>query len=289
MTYGYFPGCSLESTSKEFDVSLRIVFEKLGLELAEIDNWICCGSSAIHIAPRNLAIALPAQNLANAQQQGLENVVAPCAACFARFKSAQYELTQHPELLPEVEEIIGQKFNNKVRVLHPLELFDESLLKTVSDMTINPLAGLKVVCYYGCLLTRPPKVTHFDDVENPQSMDRLVAALGASVLEWDKKTDCCGGFFALTKPDIVLHLSRDIFESASRAGAQAIIVACPLCQVNLDTRQTEINKTYSTNFDIPIIYFTQLMGLAFNIPHKSLQLDRHFIDTGSLLEKVVAS
>jgi heterodisulfide reductase subunit B len=288
MKYGYFPGCSLESTSREYDTSLRAVYEKLGIELLEIENWICCGSSAVHIAPRRLAVALPAQNLAYAQQQGFEEVVAPCAACFARFKSAQNELTQHPELIPEVEGIIGQTITNTVKVLHPLELLSEDLLKMASQLSNNALAGLKVVCYYGCLLTRPPKVTHFDDVENPMSMDRLMSALGASVMNWDHKTDCCGGFFALVKPEIVLRLSREILESASQAGAQAIVVACPLCQVNLDTRQAEINQAYHTQFNIPIIYFTQLMGLAFNVPQTELRLESHFVKARALIEKVAA-
>jgi heterodisulfide reductase subunit B len=285
MTYGYFPGCSLQSTSREYDTSLRAVCQKLNVELQEIEDWICCGSSAVHIAPRLLAVALPAQNLAQAQQQGLEEVITPCAACFARFKAAQAELARHPELIPVVERVIGQPYSNSLRVSHPLEIFGNGLLATVSQVANHALAGLKVVCYYGCLLTRPPKVTHFDDVENPQSMDRLMRALGATVLSWGCKTDCCGGFFALTKPEIVLRLSRDILEAASQAGAQAVVVACPLCQVNLDTRQAEINKAYHTHFNLPILYFTQLMGLALDVPRHELLLERHFVDAQAVLAK----
>jgi len=287
MKYGYFPGCSLHSTSREYDSSLRAVCKKLGVQLSEIKNWICCGTSAIHIAPRRLAMALPLKNLVEAQQQGFEEVVAPCAACFARFKSAQYEVKQHPELLHDLEGIIGRTFSNSTNVLHPLEIFGDGLLETISRLGKNALAGLKVVCYYGCLLTRTPKVTNFDDVENPKSMDRLMSALGASVLNWGNKTDCCGGSFALTKVEIVLRLSREILEGAKESGAQAIVVACPLCQVNLDTRQVEIEKAYGVRFNIPVYYFTQLMGVALGVPKSALMLENHFVDAQTALKKVV--
>jgi heterodisulfide reductase subunit B len=286
MRYAYFPGCSLHSTAREYDVSLRAVCGKLGVEITEIENWICCGSSAIHAAPKRLAMALPLKNLAEAEHQGLTEVMAPCAACFARFKFAQHEVKQHPELRPELEGIIGRAFSNSIQVLHPLEIFGDGLLGTISQLARNALAGLKIVCYYGCLLTRPPQVTHFDDVENPQSMDRLMSALGASVLDWGYKTDCCGGSFALTKTEIVLRLSREILEGAKAAGAQAIAVACPLCQVNLDSRQAEIEKAYGTPFKLPIYYFTQLMGVALGVPKTELMLESHFVDAQTMLEKV---
>ena len=199
-------------------------------------------------------MALPLKNLAEAQRQGLDEVITPCAACFSRFKSAQHDFEQHPELRTEAEEIIEYSFNKQINVLHPLEIFSNGLLEEISRLGNNGLSGLKVVCYYGCLLTRPPKVTNFDDVENPQSMDRLMSALGAEVLNWGYKTDCCGGSFALTKVEIVLRLSREILEGAKEAGAQAIVVACPLCQVNLDTRQVEIEKAYGAQFNMPIYY-----------------------------------
>lgn len=286
MKYGYFPGCSLHSTSREYDASLRAICKQLGVELAEIENWICCGSSAIHAAPRRLAMALPLTNLAAAQMQGLREVIVPCAACFARFKSAQHEMKQHPESRLEMEDVVGHAISDNTKVLHPLELFGDGLLGELSRLGKDALSGLKVVCYYGCLLTRPPKVTHFDDVENPQSMDRVMRALGANVLDWGYKTDCCGGSFALTKTDIVIKLSHEILEGAKEVGAQAIVVACPLCQVNLDTRQREVEEEYGAVYNLPIFYFTQLIGVAFKLPAEELMLDKHFVDGRDVLAKV---
>ena len=285
MKYGYFPGCSLHSTSMEYDISFQAVCKKLGVELAEIENWTCCGSSASHAAPKRLAMALPLMNLVQAQQQGLEKVFTPCAACFARFKFAQHELEQNPGLRLDLEGIIGHTLSNNINILHPLELFGNGLLRTIAQLGNHALEGLKIVCYYGCLLTRPPKVTQFDDVEDPQSMDRLMSALGATVLKWGNKTDCCGGSFALSKTEIVLHLSHEILEGAKEAGAQAIVVACPLCQVNLDTRQAEIEKAYNTQFNMPIYYFTQLMGVALGVPESELMLERHLVDSQTMLER----
>ena len=286
MNYGYFPGCSLLSTAREYDTSLRVVCNKLCVGLREIKDWICCGSSAIHVAPRRLAMALPLKNLAEAQQQGLEEVLAPCAACFGRLKSAQYEMNQHPELRLELEDIIGHTFSNSIKVLHPLEIFGNGLFGKISQLRKNTLSTLKVVCYYGCLLTRPPKVTHFDDSEDPQSMDRVMSALGAQVLDWGYKTDCCGGSFALTKTDIVLKLSHEILAGAKEVGAQAIVVACPLCQINLDSRQREVEKEYGESYNLPILYFTQLMGVAFGLSVEELMLDKHFVDSSKVLENV---
>ena len=287
MKYAYYPGCSLHSTAKEYDRSLRVVCEKVGIELEEVKNWICCGSTPAHATSKLLSLALPLKNLAEIEKSGFREVIVPCAACFSRFKIAQHEIDTEPRLAAEVEGIIEHKFRDGVKVYHPLDILSNSAeLSTLTELVKNDLSGLKVVCYYGCLLTRPPKVTGFDVCEYPQSMDKILQAVGVSTLDWSYKTDCCGASFALTRTEIVLKLSRDILEGAKSVGADAIAVACPMCHVNLDTRQEEIEQKYQVTYHLPIFYFTQLMGLAFDIPAEKLLLKRHLVDSEELLERV---
>jgi len=287
MKYAYYPGCSLHSTAKEYDRSLRAVCEKVGIELEEVKNWICCGSTPAHATSKLLSLALPLKNLAEVEKSGFREVIAPCAACFSRFKIAWHEIDNEPQLAAEVEGIIEHKFRDGVKVYHPLEIFSNNTgLSKISDLVKKDLSELKVVCYYGCLLVRPPKVTEFDVCEYPQSMDKILQALGMATLDWSYKTDCCGASFALTRTEIALKLSRDILEGAKSVGADAIAVACPMCHVNLDTRQEEIEKKYKVTYHLPIFYFTQLMGLAFGISAKELLLKRHFISTEDILEGV---
>ncbi len=287
MKYAYYPGCSLHSTAKEYDRSLRAVCEKVGIELEEVKNWICCGSSWAHPTSKLLSLALPLKNLAEIEKSGLREVIVPCAACFSRFKIAQHEIDSEPQLAAAVEGIIEHKFGDGVKVYHPLDILSNNTgLSRLTELVKNNLSGLRVVCYYGCLLTRPPKSTEFDDCEYPQSMDRILEAVGVPTLDWSYKTDCCGASFALTRTEIVLKLSHDILEEAKSVGADVIAVACPMCQSNLDTRQEEIEEKYQSTYHLPILYFTQLMGLAFGIPAEELLLTSHLVDTEDVLEKV---
>ncbi len=287
MKYAYYPGCSLHSTAKEYDRSLRAVCEKVGIELEEVKNWICCGSSWAHPTSKLLSLALPLKNLAEIEKRGFREVIVPCAACFSRFKIAQHEIDNKPRLAAQVEGIIEHKFKDGVKVSHPLGILSSNAeLSKLRELVKNALSGLKVVCYYGCLLTRPPKVTEFDVCEYPQSMDKILQALGVSTLDWSYKTDCCGASFALTRTEIVLKLSHDILEAAKSAGADAIAVACPMCQANLDTRQEEIEEKYQVTYHLPILYFTQLAGISLGIPAEKLLLKSHLVDTEEVLERV---
>lgn len=287
MRYAYYPGCSLHTTAKEYDRSLLAVCEKIGVELKEVKNWICCGSTPAHTTSKLLSLALPMKNLAEVEKSGFNEVIVPCESCFSRFKNAQYEVNNEPELAAKVEGIIEYKFSDGVKVYHPLEILSSEMeLSNIFGLVKNNLSELKVVCYYGCLLTRPPKVTEFDECEYPQSMDKILGALGMSTLDWSYKTDCCGGSLNLTMPEIVMKLSRDILEEAKSVSADVIAVACPMCHANLDLLQEEIEKKYQTTYHLPILYFTQLMGLAFDIPVEKLLLKRHLVDTKDVLEKV---
>jgi heterodisulfide reductase subunit B len=279
--YAYYPGCSLHSTGAEYDVSFRAVCDKLGVELQEIDGWICCGTTPAHCTSKLLSLALPYKNICLAAKMGLTEVVAPCAACFSRLKAATHEVTEHPEMESQLIDVLEMPLPKSVDVVHPLEIFSNGI--DVASAVTRELGGLKVVCYYGCLLTRPPKVMQFDDCEYPMSMDNLLRSLGIATLDWSYKTDCCGGSLSLTETDVVIKLTHEILEEAKAVGANAVAVACPLCHANLDTRQAEIEQKYGTNYGLPIFYFTQLMGLAFGLPPDKLGLHKHFVSADELL------
>jgi len=274
--YAYYPGCSLHSTGAEYDVSFKKVAGKLGVELEEVPGWVCCGTSPAHSTSHLLSIALPVKNLSLVEAMS-KDVVVPCAACYSRFKFATYEMAHDDKLAEDVKEVVGSSFQNKVKVLHPLEIFaqipPDALKANIKES--HKEKPLKVVCYYGCLLTRPPKVMQFDDVEYPMTMDKVLENVGYEILDWSYKTDCCGASFALSETDAVLTLTQKILKNAREVGADAIAVACPLCHANLDTRQLDINAKYNTDYNIPIYYFTQLMGLAYGYSPKEMGVNKH--------------
>jgi heterodisulfide reductase subunit B len=285
----YYPGCSLHSTASEFDVSARAVCEALGMQLLEPEGWACCGSSAAHRADPDAALRLPLENLSLIEQSGFGEVTMPCAACFNRHKAAQYEIRHDGRRKAAVDEAIGYAYRDSVQVSTLIEAIARHVgPKEVAARVKRPLAGLHVVCYYGCLLTRPPQVTGAEHPENPTDMDGLLSALGAEVVDWSYKTSCCGAAHSLTRPDIVLKLSRGLIEHARAAGADAIAVACPLCHTNLDARQFQMGL----DEPLPVLYFTQLMALALGLPekaalHKNLVDPRPTLKQKGLLDKPV--
>lgn len=283
MKYAYYPGCSLHSTAAEYDESFKTVCSILGVELAEIPDWVCCGTSPAHSSSHLLSLALPIKNLALAESDGQSEVVVPCASCFSRLKTALYETGQDQKLAEEINEIIESDFKRGVKVIHPLEIFSNLNPEIIRKSISKSYPQMKVVCYYGCLLTRPPKVMQFDICEYPMTMDRLLEDTGFSVLDWSYKTNCCGGSLTLSKTDTVLELCNSIMEDAKAVGADAIAVACPLCHANLDTRQEEVEAKYGTRHGLPILYFTQLMGLAFGVHPEELGIDKHFVSADNLL------
>ena len=282
--YAYYPGCSLHSTGSEYDVSFRAVCEKLGIDIREIEGWICCGTSPAHCTSRLLSLALPFENLCLAEKMGLTDVIAPCAACFARLRTAIYEANEDSEIAGRISEALEKPLPKSVNVISPLEIFSDR--QGLAAAVTRQLPELKVVCYYGCLLTRPSKVMQFDECEYPMAMDEVLRSMGIETLEWSYKTECCGGALAMTRTDVVLKLTHDILEEAKAVGANAIAVGCPLCHVNLDTRQVEVEKEYGVQYGLPIFYFTQLMGLAMGAAPDKLGLQKHFVSADELLSGV---
>jgi heterodisulfide reductase subunit B len=285
LKYAYYPGCSLNSTGIEYNQSTKTVAKHLGIQLEEIDDWNCCGASAAHNTSHLLSIALPARTLALAEKQGLD-VTVPCAACFNRMKAAQLEVRQSKEMKKTVAEVIDMEYNagHEIRALLDV-VVNEAGLDRIRESVTRPLTGLKVASYYGCLLVRPPKITGFDDAENPMTMDRLVEALGGEAVEWSYKVECCGAGHAVAKPVVAIPMIRDILKNAGLNGANCILVACPLCFSNLDMRQKEIGQSDNESHQLPVFYFTQLMGLAFGYSAKELSLNKHFVDPAKLLDE----
>jgi heterodisulfide reductase subunit B2 len=270
MTYAFFPGCSLEGTAKDFHQSARAVAEVLKLELPEIADWTCCGSTSAHQTDPLLAIALPAKNLAAAAAAG-KTVAVCCAACYGRLKTANHEIARDAAVRRKVAEALGVDYEGRTPVLHLLEILGRELgSEKVAEAIRKPLRGLRVATYYGCLLSRPPEVTAFDDAENPTLMDDLLAAAGAEIVSWPHKTECCGASASFTDVSIVTQLGSEILSMARLAGADCIAAACPLCQSNLDLRQKDIERSTGDHYSLPVFYFTQLLGLAFGLSPEAL-------------------
>jgi heterodisulfide reductase subunit B len=278
--YSYYPGCSLHSSAKEYDISTRLVCEALGIELRELEDWICCGASSAHTTSDLLGLALPAQNLKIAEKEGLP-VVIPCAMCFSRMKYAIAGLKDNTTK-NEINKVLQEEMGQPVAVESLLKILDG---KTVPIPVVKPLAGLKVACYYGCLLVRPLEVANLDNVENPQMMDELMQTLGAESIDWDFKTECCGAGLPLARPDMVLKLSYQILAQAKSLGADCVAVACPMCHSNLDMQQKRMKSEDGERLDLPVLYFTELIGLALGLSAKDLVLKKHFIDPLPMLEE----
>jgi heterodisulfide reductase subunit B len=261
----------LDGTAREYDESVRSVCEVLGVNLHELEDWTCCGASSAHSTDEQLAIELAARNLAIAERKDRELLV-PCVACYSRFKAAE-------KAVKDQQEGWEIHYQGKVRIRYALDFFCEnSVLEAIGEKVVTPLSGLKVACYYGCLSVRPPDITGVRGYEDPQHMDRLLSALGAEPLPWSYKTDCCGASLVLTRTDIVKRLSHRLLEMAKEADADCLVTACTMCQANLDTRQEEIGKEFGQKYDLPVFYFTELMGLAMG--HRSARkwFSRHFTD-----------
>jgi len=286
MKYAYYPGCSAESTAQDQHMSILEVAKALDIEMIEPKGWTCCGSTSAHHTNKLLSISLPAANLLKVKETGMDMIVA-CAACYNRMKVANHEINADNNVKEKVKESLGKEYDGSVRVRHFIEvLLEDYGIEKLKSRFTHSLNDLKVASYYGCLLVRPQEVTNFDDPENPTSIERLVEAMGGVGLEWPSKVECCGGGFALSRPDIVVELSGGILRMAEASGAQCITVACPMCQVNLDMRQTDINKKHSTNYNIPIVYITQLIGLCLGIPPNKLGMKKCIVSPEPVINSV---
>lgn len=290
MKYAYYPGCSLEATAKEFDNSTHLVADALGIEMQEIPDWNCCGASSAHNTNHFLGVALPARNLGLAEKMGAEIIIAPCAACYNRMRSAEVTLKEDSKLREKINAELENPFTGNVTVKSALEVFSTpEFLEVMKSKLCVSLDNLKPACYYGCLLTRPAKVTGWDDAEQPQSLDNTMKALGANPVDWYYKNECCGASFGLSKSEIVVKMTGDILRNAKAQGANSIVTACPLCFTNLEMRQIEASRKLGEDLTLPVFYFTELIGLAMELPGIKKCFSGHLVDVNPALDLVMGA
>jgi heterodisulfide reductase subunit B len=287
MRYAYYPGCSLDATARPYGESVNAVAALLGMELAEIEDWNCCGATAYMNVNEVLSFCLSARNLAQAQRTG-DPIVTACSACFTNLRKTEVYLVESPDIKDKVNQALGEagmRYEGGTVVKHFLQAVVEDVgLDRVRALVKRPLKGLRVAPYYGCQIARPYGIE--DDTDNPTMMDRLLEVLGATPTYFPMKTMCCGGSLMGTSEEVALRLCRNLLLCARQDEADGIAVTCPLCQINLDAYQTRVNKTYNEDFRIPILYFTQLMGLAFGLESKPLGLQRCIVPATEVLSRL---
>jgi heterodisulfide reductase subunit B len=285
LRYAYYPGCSLHASASEYDLSTRELFKKLNIGLTEVPDWFCCGATPAHNVDELLSLSLCAKNLELAEHVEGDLAVA-CAACFSRLKTTQHVLSESEFKRQQVEKAIDAPVPLNGNVKHLLDILARDLgLERLGQAVAKPLSGLKVACYYGCLLTRPTDVPNLDCVEAPTIMEDVLQAVGAETVAWSHRLECCGANFTLSRPGVVVQLSHAILDSAQAAGADCIMVACPLCHGNLDIRQKEIEGVYGTHYAMPVFYITQLVGLAAGLKADKLGLDALIVNPMPLLKE----
>ena len=285
MKYAYYPGCSSEGSGAEYARASEAVLEALGVELEEIDDWVCCGASPAHATSHLLSIALPAITCASAEKQSMD-ILTCCACCHSRLKQVNQQVKDDPELRAKISEIIEEDYKGSLNVLHITEVLKSEVgLEAIKEHVRKPLKGLKTACYYGCLMARMPEALRSDKSEYPMLLDDLMDAVGAEPLDWPYKTECCGAALTLVRTKTVIRLCADILQMAKQNGADVLVVACPLCQANLDLYQAEAEKLLGERFSIPVIYFVQLMGLAMDLDPKRIGLDKLIVDPLPILAK----
>jgi heterodisulfide reductase subunit B len=277
MNIGYYPGCALHGSSNDYEQSLRACLGALDVQLQEIKDWICCGATAAHSLNHKLALALPARNLAVAARDGIKQLFAPCPLCSMQLLKVQKTVADDDQVRRELSEIVEAEVKADGQVLNLVQLLQNVGLGRLKAAVKAPLDTITAACYYGCLLTRPPEVVHFDDFEQPKSMEAVLAALGAKTVDWNYKTECCGAGMTMANEDTVLELAHKILSNATAHGANCVAVACPMCHVNLDMKQAAVEQRYGTKLNLVVYYLSDLVGLALGLSAEQLGINRHFV------------
>ena len=295
MKYGYYPGCSLEKNAYAYHQSAMAVAKHFDLNFETLEDWNCCGATEYFSVDALPAYALVSRNLSIAAKQDLgedeHQLVAPCSACFLNLKKTDYYLGESAELTNKVNQALeagGQHYEpGTVKVRHLLDIFANDVgVEAIKEKVTRPLYELKVAPYYGCMIVRPAKTGSFDAAEYPTTMDEIMQALNATIVDFPLKAACCGGHMTQISEDVALDMMRRIFKNASDNRADLIVTLCPMCQFNLDAYQDAVNKKYGTKYNLPILYFTQLIGIALEIPDKELGIGKEIISAKTALEKI---
>ncbi|MEE8397394.1 MAG: CoB--CoM heterodisulfide reductase iron-sulfur subunit B family protein [Desulfobacterales bacterium] len=288
MDIAYYPGCTLQASAEMYDLQNKKVFETLGINLRELEDWNCCGATSAGKINDFLAVAMPARNIGIAESTGLSEMVIPCSACYSRTLVAQHQLEKSPDLKADINEELSKKVEGSIKVSSILEV----LLTTVDSGVLEEkvdreLKGLQPVCYYGCILTRfPIDVPVPDNVENPQGMETILRALGVDALDWNYKTDCCGASASVNDREAATQLMARIVKDAVARGANCFVVTCPMCQLNMDAFQDEFCKQHGIEERLPVYFLTELIGLSMGMDIETLQIDRHFVESSKLLKEL---
>ncbi len=286
--YAYYPGCSAEATAAGLGISTQAIGEPLGIELKELEDWTCCGSTPYGTLEELESMAVAARNLALAEKTGLD-LVTPCSSCFVTLTKTNLHLKEHKQLMEQVNKALAVaklEYHGSVRIRLLMEvLINEITPEVIATKVKRPLNGLKVAPYYGCQEARPNY--GFDDPEFPQSLDRLVESLGAEAVPYPLKNHCCGGALVISEEDLALDLMRKLLANAMNNGAQCIVTSCPLCQTNLDAYQSRVNSKFKTNYNLPILFISQLMGIAFGLKSQDLGLKTNIVPANKVLAKYV--
>jgi heterodisulfide reductase subunit B len=277
MRIGYYPGCALRGSSNDYEQSVRACLRLLDIELSELRDWICCGATAAHSINRKLSVALPARNLAIAERDGHRELLAPCPLCSMEFSKSRSALLENPDLRREISEIVELPIEGRTEVVNLVQVLQRVGMETIASRVTRPLSGFRPACYYGCMLTRPRNIVRFDDPEQPSSMEEILTTVGAAPVDWNFKTECCGAGMTMADEATVITLSHRILTNARAHGATCVVVACPMCHVNLDMRQSKIEKATKARHDMPVYYLSDLVGLALGLGERALGVDRHFV------------
>lgn len=291
--YLFYPGCSMEASAGSYNESLMAIHEMLGLELNEIHDWNCCGATEYLSLSLTPAYALIARNLAQASKQanGSHTVVASCSACYLNLVKADHFMQERPTLGQKVNQALdagGLHYDpGTLEIRHLLDVIINDVgLDTVKSKVVKPLQGLRVAPYLGCMVPRPDYSNRWSDHEHPMELDHLLKALGAEVIDFPLKTHCCGGHMPQISPSTAFELMRRLIHSATEYKADLMVTVCPMCQLNLDAYQNEMNHFLHTNYQMPIVFFTQLMGLAFGIEAKKLGFGKEIVDARPALARI---
>lgn len=284
MKVAYYPGCSLHGTAEEYDKSTQLVCDELGIELDEVDDWNCCGATSAHCTNDKLSVALAARVLALAEKADSKTLAVPCSACFQRLKVAEQRIKENEKFGVEIASLIEMSYTGTLEVLQIIQLLGRpDMVEKVREKVKKPLEGLKTVCYYGCLTVRPPKVTQIADYEDPMHMDTLMDAVGADNRFWSYKTECCSAGLAMARSDVTKRLSGILLKMADEAGAECVVVSCPMCHANLEMRQNELLREGGIPKKMPILYVTELLALAMGVKGIEKLWPKHMVDPRPLL------
>ncbi len=286
MTIGYYPGCSLSGTARDYDISVRKMCERLGIKLREIEDWNCCGASSAHATNHKLGLLLPARNQALADAQGLDYVLAPCAACLNRQVIARKSLIESEELRADLEHVMGDETSLRARFIGIMQLLEGFGAEQLRKRVTSPLKELPIACYYGCLLVRPFETMGYDDPENPTRMEAVIEALGGKPVDWALKVECCGAGMTMAHQEMIEDLTHRIAKNAAANGAGAFSVACPLCHANLDMRQEGMRKRYGDVDQMPVYYISDLVALACGASTEEVALEKHFVPAEAMVRSL---